>query len=93
MNAILDFEHIALAELIWRRWQEGGPYLTLKRTACGAWVEGSSGRQPANSALKLHRSRRSPAPPERPLRFWLSLQEIAVGRANGSPGSSVRASC
>jgi hypothetical protein len=61
MNAILDFDHIALAELISRRWQEDRPYLTLNRTAWVACVEGSWGRQPANSALKLHWSRRAGA--------------------------------
>jgi hypothetical protein len=44
-----------------RRWQEDRPYFTLNRTPCGAWLEGSWGRQPANSALKLHWSRRAGA--------------------------------
>ena len=61
MNEILDFNHTALAALISRRWQEDRPYFTLNRTACGAWLEGSWGRQPANSALKLHWSRRAGA--------------------------------
>ena len=61
MNEILDFGHTALAELISRRWQEDRPYFTLNRKARGAWLEGSWCRPPANSALKLHWSRRSPA--------------------------------
>jgi len=61
MNAILDFDHTALAELILRRWQEERPYFTLNRNARGAWLEGSWWGQPANSALKLHWSRRSVA--------------------------------
>ena len=63
MNEILDFGHTALAELISRRWQEDRPYFTLNK-ARGAWLEGSWWRQPANSALKLHWSRRSLAPPD-----------------------------
>jgi hypothetical protein len=86
MNAILDFDRNALAELISRRWQEDRPHLTLNRTACGAWVENSWGRKPANGALKLHRSRRSPAPPERPLRS--SGSAFKKSRLGGGSGFS-----
>jgi hypothetical protein len=64
MNQIPDFDHTAVAELISRRWQEDRPYFTLNRKARGVWLEGSWWRQPANSALKLHWSRRSPNPPD-----------------------------
>ena len=62
MNEIPDFDHTALAALISRRWQEDRPYFKLNRRARGAWLKGSWWRQPANSALKLHWSRRSLAP-------------------------------
>lgn len=63
MNEILDVNYTALAEIISRRWREDRPYFALNRKARGTWLQGSSWRQPANSALQLHWSRRSSALP------------------------------
>lgn len=59
-NGHADFDHSVLAEVIAWRWKEDRPYFTLNERAPGAWLEASWRRQPANSALKLHWSRRSP---------------------------------
>jgi hypothetical protein len=75
MSEILDFAHTALAELISRRWQEDRPYFTLNGIARGAWLEGSWRWQPANNALKLHWSRRSPALPMQTGFTRMALQE------------------
>ena len=62
MNATPDIDHTALAELMSRRWQKERAYFTLNREARGAWAEGSWWwREPGDTALKLHWSRRSPA--------------------------------
>jgi hypothetical protein len=79
MNEILDFDHTALAELISRRWQEDRPYFTLNRRARGAWLEGSWWRQPANSALKLHWSRRAGALQMQTVFARMSLQKPSRG--------------
>ena len=79
MNEILGFDHTALAELISRRWQEDRPYFTLNRKARGAWLEGSWRRQPANSALKLHWSRRSPALQMQTVFARMALQKPSRG--------------
>jgi hypothetical protein len=63
MNEIPNIDHIAVAALIARRWQEDRPYFTLNRKARGPWLEGSWRWQPANNALELHWSRRFSAPP------------------------------
>ena len=60
-NGHAAFDHSVLAELIAWRWKQDRPYFTLNEGAPGAWPEASWRRQPANSALKLHWSRRSPA--------------------------------
>jgi hypothetical protein len=81
MNELQGFDHTALAALISRRWQEDRPYFTLNRKARGAWLEGSLWRQPANSALKLHWSRRSPA-----LQMQIVLARMAPQKRNrGDP--------
>ena len=76
MNEILGFDHTALAELISRRWQEDRPYFTLNRKARGAWLEGSWCRQPANSGLKVHWSRRSPALQTKTVFARMALQQL-----------------
>lgn len=78
MNEILDFGHTALAELISRRWQEDRPYFTLNK-ARGACLEGSCWRQPANSTLKLHWSRRSPALQMQTVFARMALQKPSRG--------------
>jgi predicted component of type VI protein secretion system len=80
MNEILAFDHTTLAQLISRRWQEDRPYFTPNKKARGAWLEGSWWRQPANGALKLHWSRRSP-PIEQTVFARMALQK----RSSGDP--------
>jgi hypothetical protein len=82
MNQILDFDHTAVAELISRRWQEVRPYFTLDRKARGTWLEGSWWRQPGNSAMNLHWSRRSPV-----LRTQTDFARMALKKpCRGDPG-------
>jgi hypothetical protein len=75
MNEILDVDHTGAAELISRRWQEDRPYFMLNGRARGAWLEGSWRWQPADNALRLHWSRRSPALPMQTGFARMALQE------------------
>ena len=77
MNEILDVDHTAAAALISRRWQEDRPYFTLNGKARGAWLEGSWRWHPADNALKLRWSRRSPALPMQTGFTSTALQETA----------------
>jgi len=79
MNKTVDFDHTALAELIWRRWREDKPYFTLKRIAPGAWLEGSWWRQPMDRAQKLRRARWSPALQMQTVFARMPLQEPING--------------
>jgi hypothetical protein len=79
MNEIADFDHVALAELVSRRWQEDRSYFTLDRSARGAWLEGSCWQQSGNSALKLHWSRRSPTLQMQTVFALMALQKPSRG--------------
>jgi len=66
-HASANFDHTVLAEVISSRWTKDRPCFTLNTEARGGRLEASWLRQPANSDLELHWSRRCPCIPRKRL--------------------------